>query len=168
MTNNNITVTANAECFVIPNHAGTCDQYIFGKAYREDTVRMICEANGESFDSKQDNLIQIWITSDELHSDNVECHGFHIEIDGKDNYCHLPQYSICLPKQVLPAIEGEVKELVIPNCTAETSARWLKKNPEAEEEEFQFTLVLNLKANQKEYRYRNFGNFEDVVRYVCE
>ena len=159
---NNITVTANAECFVIPNRASNCENYVFGKAHREDNVRAIVEASGETFDVTNDQLIQLWITSDELHSDNIECHGFHTMIDGEDVYCHLPSYSSCLPKQVLPKAEGVTKRIVIPRCTAETSRRWLHDNPEAEEKEFEFTLILNLTANQKSYRYRSFGNFEDT------
>ena len=156
---NNIKVTANADVFVIPNHASTADEFIFGKETRKETVSNVCFANAVSYSPEMDKLIQLWIVSDDLQSDNIEDHGFIYKFNGKEYRCHLPAYCHSLPKTVLPSKEGETKTVIIPNCIAE------ERSHDADEEII-FDLELHLTAAQTKYRYKNFGNFEDAVRYV--
>lgn len=155
------TVEAYAKCFIIPNHAGTIESYIFGGDYRKEVVKSICDANLMEFNEKA-KLVQIWFVSEDLHSNNLSDHGFYTTIDGEEYRCHLPSYSCCLPKGVLPTHENDIVELIIPNCTAEPDRRKSDKK-----EEIVFDLHLNLEADQLNYRYASFGRFEQVLDYVC-
>ncbi len=159
VTEIDITVAANADVFVIPNHASTVNEFVFGKDTRKETVCNVCFANGVSYDPETDKLIQLWMVSDDLQSDNIEDHGFISNFNGKEYRCHLPAYCHSLPKKLLPSKEGETKRIIIPNCIATERSR-------DADEEINFDLILNITASQTKYRYKNFGNFEDAVRYV--
>lgn len=154
---------ARADVFVIPNRAGKVSQFIIHPEKEEEKMKKLCEMNDETFDPENDWLVETWLTAEEdLGSENLSDHGFSIVADGV-KYRAGMDIRRYIPAKLLPKKEGETVILNIP-C-------WYRNNESYEmykkDDDGDFTLELELTANQSSYRYRNFGPFEEVVEKVC-
>lgn len=157
--------TYNAAVFVIPNAAGYCRQFWLKSVGErvEKYSKALCSQKGIEFDPEHDKLVQVWFVSkynenlgndylkeDNLGSDNLGDHGFRM--DGKFygfRYSHLP-YSLIKGMK-----EGDTMDLEFEVFTDD-------------EKDYRTydTIKLHITFDQRSYRYRNFGKFEDVVRKV--
>ena len=160
-----INKTYNAAVFVVPNAAGYCSQFwlkSIGKRV-EKYSKALCSQKGIEFDPEHDKVVQVWFVSkydedlrndylkeDNLGSGNLGDHGFRI--DGKHynfRYSHLPYPLIKNMK------EGDTMDLE------------MEVMSEDENDNHTYdTIKLHITFDQRSYRYRSFGNFEDVVRKV--
>ena len=127
-----------ADVFIIPNTIGTFKK----EEHNHLNAKLARWGFSERF-KEGDTIIQIWIASDA--SDNWADHGAPQEIfnllepTGKN---YFPQYfpaSIFQNKK-----EGETVDLMLEGVHQ-----------------------LTLTCNQLNYRYKNFGNFEDAYNYVA-
>ena len=157
--------TYNAACFVVPNAAGYCRQFWL-KSIRERVEKYskaLCSQKGIEFDPEHDKVVQVWFVSrydedlgndylkeNNLNSSDMSSHGFRM--DGKHynfRYCHLPYPLI---KDVK---EGDTIDLEFGVSTKDE-----------DDNRTYDTIKLHVTFDQRSYRYRSFGNFEDVVRKV--
>lgn len=149
------TLTINADMFIVPN------QPILGKELIEFNEGMrsyldaINNANNVFIgDYDNEQLFEVWLTSEDVDSDNIGDHGINY-IDAYNMEVHSDTYFLHrLPLSLLKdKVEGDKFELNIPfnskNC-------WDFNNPD-------LMLRINITCNQKGYRYSNHGRFEDVV-----
>ena len=90
LDNGTFQASANADIFVIPNHAAHIADYLCGKEQRQEQMEAICKANLLEFNSESDWLVETWMTSEDLESDNVADHGFTIYMNGKEMRAELP------------------------------------------------------------------------------
>lgn len=156
-------IEANAEVFIIPNHAGPFSTMVL-KDFARPVYQKICADNNIEFD-EEENLIQLWFTSeDELHSENLVRHGFSFNIDGT-SYHTTPNWEYeQLPLKLVDIKEGETFDLWLKDFPCWT------KDKDAEDgyiDDIPVDILLHVKANQSEYRYRNFGTYEETLRRVC-
>lgn len=148
-TNGKYVVTANADVFIVPNRFNYIDlehNFAIKKAKR------ICKTVNKEFYA-DDLFGEFWFVSNDLESDNIVDHGFEIE-----HRVYVMPYKISslLPVDLFENLkEGESKEIVI-NVSANDYKNHIKDIP--------VELHLNITAKQKEYRYSNHGNFEDVYK----
>ena len=150
----------NAVCFVIPNGAGYCHNFLLD-SYKERYTRYctdLCQQKGLIFDPDNDPLVQVWFGSDDLGSDNLEAHGFWAE---DENYSFRYGY---LP---LPLIK-DIKEGDTMDLEFEIEKEMVREGEKHKYIEYgeKDRIKLHITFDQRSYRYRNFGNFEDVVRKV--
>lgn len=140
--------------FVIPNSSGLVSNFIVNSLATRTKAQMeeICAQFDMDFDPEKDRIIQMWFHSDELGSDNLECHGFDY---GEDSYDFRYGY---LPYKILKDVkEGDTLTIEF-NCY------------KIEDGDFRngrkIQLTMDVKFEQLPYRYRNKGRFEEAVKYV--
>lgn len=166
--------TYNAAVFVIPNGAGYCNEFLLD-SFKERYKRYctdLCAQKGIKFDPEKDQLVQVWFASEydenldnaslkdnNLGSDNLEAHGFLIN----DNHYRF-RYGY-LPYPLIKDVkEGDTMDLEF-----EINKEYVKEGKKRrylETDEESERIKLHLIFDQRSYRYRNFGNFEEVVKYV--
>lgn len=148
-------IEANVDLFIIPNSPS---KFLEGFQYenaapgymnlRDDNIDRIAKLNGVEI-CKGERLIQVWLTSkEELGSDNLNDHGFEATTENGEKVrlhfrCHSIPATMLLGKS-----EGEVFDMKI-KCYD------MDKN--------EYELLMHVKCSQSEYRYRRFGNFENVL-----
>ena len=161
-----INKTYNAAVFVIPNAAGYCRQFWLKSVGKrvEKYSKDLCSQKGIEFDPEHDKVVQVWFVSkynedlgndylkeDNLGSGDMSSHGFRM--DGKHydfRYSYLPY----------PLIK-DVKEGDTMDLEFEVETRDIDDNICTSD-----MIKLHITFDQHSYRYRSFGNFEDVVRKV--
>lgn len=149
-------INANAEMFIIPNSAGRVTEFISKeRAIRE--AQSICSSVGKDFD-ENDPLVQVWICSDDLDTENLCRHGATVEIEGEDYFLEYPEISEYIPLSIIKDLkEGETATFGYTNIAT------INNN----DKNIKVDLMLNVKANQLDYRYSRFGTFESVLSKVC-
>ena len=176
-TNNNlINATINCDCFIVPNKAvkansGWDDRPIssWGRKLADKAAEIAAE-NGFSYNESIDKFVQMWWVG--ADSDNMQDHGFCIEI-GNNKYFFGYQRSISqVPMKFFEGHkEGEILPLVMTLkpmsvMNIELGRKSLQHYEETDEVP-EFKITFNLKLNQLDYRYRRFGTFEEVLKYVA-
>lgn len=155
----NVTINTNASLFIIPNSACKLEGFFeFAREDRKADLSKLLEANGKSFDEETEYFVETWMHSTDLDCDNMCDHGFRLSIDGKEYWTELPNRDF--PKSLLDGHkEGEHIQVIYPL----TAYPWRSED----DEEIDVNLNIDLELNQRDYRYRRFGNFEDVLKKVC-
>ena len=141
--------TVDIDVFVIPNKASK----VSGKKFVEDgfygRIEAVFNKNKMTMDLN-DWLIQIWFTGSGC--DNWEDHYPVTQLDGEDYYVRFASYDIpyTLCKEWR---EGETATLTMPvELISVNDRNKIKKQ----------LWTLRLTPRQKEYRYKNFGDFESA------
>lgn len=154
----------NAEAFIIPNPVSDINSLlIFNDNYVEDYMKMLA-VNGCDPDDP-DNLmqVQLWFTSSDLHTENVCRHGARVADENIRDVLLAPTHMEFLPVSLFKGRkEGEVMYLRYP-------CRFTYGELNVDEDDLVIEPVelrIHLKLNQTEYRYRNFGNFENALERV--
>ncbi len=153
-------IEATVDMFIVPNCPA---RFLEGFSYenpapgymnlRDDTIDRIAKLNGVEI-HKGEKLIQVWLTSKlELRSENLNDHGFRaLSESGEEVHLHFNCHSI--PATMLNGkTEGEVFDMKI-KCY--------------DKEKNEYELLMHIRCNQSEYRYRRFGNFENVLAELIE
>lgn len=156
------TIKANGRIFVIPNHAGSINSLKYhcqdSKNEKIKKLTDLCELNDRDIDDLiNEPLIQLWIVSDDLKTNNLEDHGFRFNIGNEEFFGYA--YGIGhLPKSFFDGKkEGDILSL-------KYKGWYVAKNDGNHND---MLLELNLELCQHEYRYKNFGQFEEVISKVC-
>ena len=155
------TIERNADLFIIPNSRGTWySNFVLPK---KDLERF-CKYN--NLDHEIERFIQIWIISDseEFYTENFKDHGAILRDNGKVS--HIAFYNCDLVSYLPYSLIAKMKEgdTIRVNFGIVTPNEDRINNEDEIKEEYE--LVLNLKASQLKYRYRNYGTFEEVLRKV--
>lgn len=149
-------IKATGKVFVVPNHASKVSE----RLRVEDHYKMMAEYN--DLDQEADeHLVETWIVSDDLGTENLGDHGFRIVDGDKELFgnCYkigLIPYSLLKEKK-----EGDKIELKYVAHVLDISNR---ENPQDEDA----LLNLTLELDQTDYRYKGFGRFEDVLERVIK
>ena len=151
----------NIGMFVVPNPSSKADGY-----YVESFRRRCHEINRHNNAPENDNMIQSWFFADDSvisgeHCDNCAAHGW-IETDENGKRTGYRLMAEVIPYHVAQKVhEGEAVQITLPVIETDMGDDYddsVKHEPE--------WVTFNVKAEQLPYRYRRFGNYEDVVRYV--
>ena len=160
---NKVNIEFNGDVFIIPNRAGVMADYLdcFHKSMREFNNE-VAELSGVEYNEETDKLVQVWIVSEDIRCDNI-CRHFPRVKDGDTTYYLKPGREE-FPENIFKGKkEGDVVDITwVPyeyDYDEETGDDELKKMEDV-------TVTAHLKLNQNEYRYRNFGPFEDAFNYV--
>lgn len=155
--NGTINITANADIFIVPNSAAKISNY-FNPENALTEMNTLCKDNGCQFDPDRDLLIQVWMCSDDLKSDNLDGHGFSFRMDDNRYVVWGRSIPSRIPASMINMKEGETKIINLNNIEAENFL---------DDSKVSVNLQLTVKASQLDYRYRGFGKFEDAMRCVC-
>lgn len=148
-TNGKYVVTANANVFIVPNGFHYID---LERNFAIKRAKRICKTVNKEFHAEE-LFGEFWFVSDDLESDNLADHGFEVE---RRVYVMPGEIFSLLPIGLFEDLkEGETKEIIM-NVAANDYEDRIKDVP--------VELHLNVTAKQKEYRYSNHGNFEDVYK----
>ena len=160
----------NCDIFVIPNKGAVCKKYFLSDSL-EKRMRQICEMNEVEFDPKTDKLFQFWATNDRF--ENMNDHGFSISYNG---YIYSFILDSNLPAKLFYGkSEKDIVTLTIPmearykykdDKSIPFHERYVELGEEEKEKSPVFWIDFNFELNQEAYRYRNFGKFEDALKYV--
>lgn len=142
-------VTANADVFIVPSRFYYPDHGLSSAIRR---AKRVCDSLDEKF-YKTDLIGQFWLTSEDLNSDNIACHGFRLDQHKRVAGGEISEY---LPVKIFEDLnENESKEIVM-NIFAE--------DLDADEDDIiPVELHLNVTAKQAKYRYSHYGTFENVL-----
>lgn len=134
----------NGEMFVVPNSATK-----FDSKYQSSITSMKEISSVYNMEVTDETLlVEIWVTDD--NSENWSCHGVPESCQSIAEW--LPgarsplglQWPSYIPYDLVKDLkEGETLDVNFPNG-----------------------YIVKLTANQKSYRYKRYGNFEEVVNYV--
>lgn len=150
----NGTINANLDTFIIPNSASLVTDWMTPSQQERMTKKAekISAVAGCGFDAANDKLVQLWFVG--MGSENLVDHATMAE-DENGN-----QYVLCADIERLPETlfrghkEGDVIEVPLPaTCKGEDG-------------NIEVVLNAKIKLNQRDYRYRRFGNFEEVLAQV--
>lgn len=143
----------NAEAFIVPNHAGKLKDF-WSKSTSEQVKEIATNVLGNK-PVEDETYVQMWYVAKDIGCDNLVDHGANVEIDGEKHIiglrsCYLP-YTLLRDK-----IEGDTVDVTFTNY-----ARGLDDEPG-----YGIPITMHVTLNQKDYRYRRFGEFQEVLRGV--
>ncbi len=145
--NGKYVVTANADVFIVPTAFFTVDPEYTNCAKR------ICESIGREF-SPDELFGRFWITSEDLNSSNLGCHGFRV---GGRVYVDSSEMPNSLPVDLFKDLkEDESKEIIFSVMAEDIDT----------DEKIPVELHLNVTAKQVPYRYRYIGTFQKAFAYA--
>lgn len=148
-------ISVSAFCFIIPNRASGLDED--GWIDQEDMKKFIkraFEINNTEIDPKC-KLVEVWIHSTDLNTDNLDCHGGCITLDD-GRLVRIYADARYIPSTFLERRKEGAK--IKYNIDA-----WIQIS---DEESRDVILELDLQLCQLESRYRHCGPFEDAYRRV--
>lgn len=150
------TVTINADIFIIPNSPVKISDF-FSPEKQETKIREICNASNIKFEENA-KLIECWFTND--NCDNLVDHGSHIEIDGKQWYISSGSIESHIPANFFKGLrEGDTVDITMPIKVQE-----YKRGVDPDDiDKMEINLCIHATLNQKSYRYRRFGTFNQVL-----
>lgn len=164
--NINEPITINGDIFIIPNSAPRLKDYWMEsfKAKMQKYMHQICELNGLKFDETVDRCVETWYTSPEMECDNIPDHDIHFEYEGEKYQLTFPSGRQLPSPLFKDKKEGDVVEIKVPVYIRKYDRPHYKDK--MFDEDIETVVTLKLKLAQTEYRYRSFGNFEDVLKKV--
>lgn len=151
--NGKLVAKISGEVFVIPNSSSTYD----GLTLKKRADRLFREYPN----MKTDRYIHCWISSKELGIDNLTSRGFIFNYNDK-RYCADAIFSM-IPVGLLPVAEKETSVIKLSDVSAYC---YDDDDDDFMRTEIKIDVELTLTANQLDYRYRRFGKFEEVLKYV--
>lgn len=144
----------NAEAFIIPNRSGKITD--FWSSVANGVKEIATNVLGKEPD-KDERYIQMWYVVKDLNCENLVDHKARVEIDGKWHGIRLE--SSFLPYSILKGKnDGDVVDVVFRN----TYNAWLDDEADTEGE----IITMHVTLNQKDYRYRSFGSFQETLQKV--
>lgn len=147
-----IGIEFNAEGFIIPNHAGRIEDFwsTYAAKRAKDLATNVLGREPE----ESEKYVQMWYVVKDLRCDNLVDHGTRVEIDGKDYGIHMD--SCLLPYSALrDKDDGDVIDVTFLNGRRD----W----DDEDEDESDLKITMHVTLNQRDYRYRNFGSFQNVL-----
>ncbi len=168
-------VSAAADMFIVPNPI-----FMLKDLNNISTMVKIDKFtdDNKSYVTPLSDICQIWLTSPDLHSENISDHGIMINIDDNDLemidkqlvdelrladkfiFCRYTSFMEFMPVSLIKDMkENDTKEFVY-NISIPSKLYCNK--------EFNIKLNLNITAKQLAYRYCRFGKFEDVVKRLID
>ena len=122
---------------------------------RKDTKELATSVLGKEPD-EDERYIQMWYVVKDLNCENLSDHGARVELDGETYYIGMP--TSFLPYSILKGkSDGDTIDVTFRNS-------WDIDLDHEDEETVKITMHVTL--NQKDYRYRNFGSFQEVLKKV--
>lgn len=154
-----IGIEFNADAFIIPNHAGPLEDFRLDSAKR-NAKEVATGLLGKEPD--EDELyIQMWYGVEDLDCDNLAAHNAYVTIDGTEYTINIGIASEFLPYSALRGKDdGDIIDIRFENVVLE---RWDDSKYIIPED---ITVTVHATLNQKDYRYRGFGSFAEVLRKV--
>ena len=148
-----IGIEFNAEAFIIPNHSGKITNFWLDDAARK-AKEIATNVLGEE-PNDDESYIQMWYVAKDLGCDNLVDHSAWVDIDGEE-------YIIRMDSSYLPytVLKGKNDGDTIDVSFISGRREW-DKTPEGDIE-----VLMHVTLNQKYYRYRRFGSFNEVLRKV--
>lgn len=149
-----IDITANADVFIIPNPARMEDEI-----YMIERLKEFAAYNGCGMVVP---AVEVWIVSDDLGSANVADHGISIITTVRNN-----SELIKLPCSVTVDMCWMPAAMLRPYKECDTfEAKYKFRDVDIDGVLYTINLNLLCTAAQRNYRYSNFGTFEEVLQMV--
>lgn len=152
-------VKCNVSAFIVPNRASLASSYLIRPEERVKAFEDLANDNSMLYNSEKDHLVQLWLHSKDLNTENLVDHGGSVEDENGTKYrINLPSKFGFLPESFFDGkVEGDSIHIKTP-ATAHVPG---------ESKEIDIVLDMNLTLKQQGYRYSRFGNFEEVLKEVC-
>ena len=161
---NNELVTIEADVFIIPNSVGTLDHFLADSVRDriDNYANGIMKAAGLEYNNKKEKFVECWFCNND--SDNFADHGVCVLIDGKEYKIFAGTIDRYLPVSIFEGhVEGDKVKVIIPNV------KCVDYDGKSKDEEITKVVDLEmiLTLNQKSYRYRNYGTFDELLKSLC-
>lgn len=152
-----IKLNGKADMFIIPNSAPLIEDIFEG--FRESRLlkmTKMCQDNGiGEFNELCDHVVETWLVG--CGADNMSDHGFTITSEDGIDYT-IRSLDGRFPSTLLAGIvEGDTFNVKLNDIDA----------VDDKDRSVKVDIELEITAAQGKYRYRNFGDFEYVLREVC-
>ena len=145
--------------FIVPNSVMAVNDVFesFRDSY-EKVMKDVLAQKGEKLNLDEDLLVQLWYTNGD--TENLGDHGLVFKVAGDDDHgmIHIPNELGYLPVKLFEGKgEGDVVDVDIP--------AWIYQNGEHKKN---VTLRLHLTLDQKDFRYRRYGDFASLLNRLVE
>lgn len=115
---------------------------------------------------KDDDLfLQVWISSKDLHTENLSDHGADVfDTDGREVHfwpCGNRPLSELPAKLFIGKKEGDIVDVVVPDYQLQ---HFIPKD--SDEQPVIADVIMHLRLAQQEYRYRRFGTFDSLFKQL--
>lgn len=177
LNNNVATVKAEGAMFIIPNAIRTFSDLI---EHGQRNIKRVCEMNEIEIpeDYSQIKLVEIWSRSDDLKCDNLADH--YLWLDKIEAFNLITKNSvnkliskIPFPGNAIRFVpvnmfqgkkEGDVINIKFPYVVKDYIPKYIDNDNELDYMPEKFIFDIDFTLSQRGYLYRNFGNFEDVLK----
>lgn len=163
LTMNNGVIEATADAFIIPNKMGCVNNFVFDAEGRKEYFKLLAALNDYEYD-ENDKLVELWFveTSEgEGVCSNMVDHTFNIK--DKDKIWIARLKSPYIPYKLLQyKVEGDDIQLKLP-----VYAYRYEKGTKLHKVEVDIMINITVTFRQKNYRYREFGAFEDTLLCIA-
>lgn len=156
----NLITGMEAAMFIIPNRASSVGDDAWTSPKLIEWLEKLCELNNTTYDKENDKLVETWLVEidDEKDDpcDNMQDHVFCLEpikMESRIKFHYIPE------KLIKDFKEGDTFKIKIPIKMFSEYRLDERNSKEA-------VLELSITANQKDYRYRRFGTFEECLEHV--
>ena len=167
-------VDMNIDCFIIPNKACIINKQVYMGEKLMKRSQELAGINNFYYNPDLTRMVQIWCVNNDPNNscDNMQDHGFKYKIGDTIYSFNLDTY---LPETFFQdKREGDFLDLNIPlypryafnKEDGVTSYDAVFDENEIIAEPPLFNFRFSIKLNQRGYRYRNFGDFEEVLNTV--
>ena len=154
-----MTIKGKCDAFIVPNNGGMIKTLI-GSAQERETEHLnkLCEANGTDFDPEKDTFIQMWfVGEDDFACTNMQDHSCHCEVEGKGYVFNISYF--WYPTKLFNGKEGDTVHVTFPEIS-------LYEKRTDKTSKIKADIELDITLKQTAYRYKSFGNYEDVLTQV--
>jgi hypothetical protein len=145
-----ITGTLAVDAFIIPNSPTRIND-LFMDSAKLDILQLAID-NHQILEPANDKIVNLWLVSEE--GDNLSDHGLTVTSGDKEYY--LPYFGDTfdnIPAHFFEGLcEGENLNLKV--------TRWGRK---VNDKETEVDITVKMCLAQSKYRYRRFGDFQDVL-----
>lgn len=147
----------NAKGFIIPNAITKISKFISADSKFEYMKSLMKETAPDMDLTMDDELLQLWFVSSDLNVDNLCRHSSEITLENGREVSFRPSEIEDLPVKIFAdKKEGDIIDIIF-NYNAKDCLF-------TKTEDFSFKVVMHLQLAQTEFRYRNFGKFEECFQ----
>ena len=145
-------LSIECDMFIVPNSFNRANSFVCNADRYKESANVILVANGLA-EEADPLLMQVWMSAeDTMGCENLNCH-YGKYIDENGDVKPYGQLWSCLPASLFKdAKEGDTVEVRVPAGVYHYSDK--------------FDTMLKITLAQTKYRYRSFGNFENVYEVL--
>lgn len=155
-----IKIKMDWDMFIVPNPAVLLRRDFYKYEANVNMFSRLCEANEMKFNPETDKIVQVWLCNEKCQ--DAANYTIRAVIDGIKYLVRMPNQDY-MPEQIAKLFhEGKAVTINIPVKLTKFYS------DDDSEDEIDAIMVANITARQSEYRYREYGSYEQALQMVLK